>query len=67
MRQLSISTCVVPVEEQELRQVRVLVEESDVGLGTHPLYSPVVMGGQHRGQRHPLAACNFQQLERMEL
>lgn len=33
----------------------------------HTLYSPVVMGGQHRGQRHPLAAGNLQQLERMEV
>lgn len=33
----------------------------------HKLYHKVVMGGQHRGQRHPLAACNLQQLERTEV
>lgn len=39
------------------------VEESVLGLGEHPLYLPVVMGGQHRGQRHFLAGCNLQQLK----
>lgn len=57
----------VPEEVWELGQVGVLVEESAGGLSTHPLYLPVMVGGQYCGQRHLLTACNLQKLERVEL